>query len=205
MRADMKQSERHSGRQAVLRWAAEAAADLQRCAELVGDQQEVQALLDAAGDRLSRLTRVLRQELSPLGEVPLDPADLVGSLTLLVERASEQGAPAEFASEAAVQGALDSLQAGHVLQVAREALTNAMQHAGANRVAVRAEVAGQRLILRISDDGTGFDTRLPRVETQRGLSIMWQRAEALHGYLQVQSAPGAGTIVTLTVPLRGQV
>ncbi len=81
----------------------------------------------------------------------------------------------------------------------REALHNIMRHSKARSVAIRAEKTDGHLLLSISDDGVGIDPeRLARPATFRALR---QRTEALHGDLKVDSAPGKGTRLTLTVPL----
>lgn len=192
-----------NGRQSILRAVGDALEQIERCAELAGDNQEVQALLDAAADKLRRTMRDLRRELSPLGEVLLDGRDLVGSLERLVSYARlVLGTPVESFIEEETGRALPPVQSGHVLQLVREALSNAMLHAAASRMALRAAVENQRLVIRLSDDGCGFDVTRARQLFQGGLALMQQRADAARGLIQVESAPGAGTIVTLTVPLQ---
>lgn len=85
----------------------------------------------------------------------------------------------------------------------REALGNVVKHAHASRVDVVVEVLPpDRLALRIVDDGVGFD---PEREFQSpaglGLAMITERAESIGGSAAVQSAPGRGTEVTITVPL----
>jgi signal transduction histidine kinase len=88
-----------------------------------------------------------------------------------------------------------------VLQVANEALANALQHAGAARIAVSLELADRLVRLAVSDDGAGFDrAEVARSSRRLGLTSMRERAEALGGVLRVDSAPGEGTTVTLEVP-----
>lgn len=196
-----------NGRQSILRSVSEALDQVERCAELAGDNQEVQALLDTVGDKLRRTMRELRREMSPLGDVLLDGRDLHGSLERLVSYSRQVlGLPVESIMADGVGAGLPPEQAGNILQLVREALSNAMLHAGATRMALRAELENQRLVIRLSDDGCGFDVKGARRALNGGLAVMQRRAEAAHGLLQVESAPGAGTIVTLTVPLnRSQV
>ncbi|WP_199493061.1 sensor histidine kinase [Marinitenerispora sediminis] len=104
--------------------------------------------------------------------------------------------------------------------ILREALTNIRRHAAAHAVAVSLGPAGpapdgpggERLLLRIADDGTGFVLRT-RTEGADGVSEvisppghygligMAERARCAGGTLTVDSAPGAGTRITLQVPL----
>lgn len=192
-----------NGRQSILRAVSEALDQIERCAELAGDNQEVQALLDAASDKLRRTMRDIRHELSPFGDVLLDGRDLRGGLEALASYARQAlGAPLETFMDEAIRQALPPVQAVHVLQIVREALSNAIVYAGATRMALRAEVENGRLVIRLSDDGCGFDVKGARTTARGGLAGMQQRADAARGVLQVESAPGAGTIVTLTVPLQ---
>lgn len=192
-----------NGRQAILRSVGDALRQIEQCAELAGENQELQALLDAAGDKLRRTMRDLRLELSPLGDLPLESRDLAGSLARLADHARQvMDVAVETFIDKQVGTALPPVQAGHVLQIVREALENAILHAGASRIALRAEVENRRLSLRLSDDGNGFDLRTAPAPDQGGLAAMRQRADAIRGLLSIQSAAGAGTIVTLMVPLR---
>ncbi|MFL6129296.1 MAG: GAF domain-containing sensor histidine kinase [Mycobacteriales bacterium] len=88
-----------------------------------------------------------------------------------------------------------------VLLVASEALGNALQHAGATAIEVTLDTGGDAVRLLVADDGTGFDLAGTLRESRRlGLTSMRERAEALGGTVHIDTAPGAGTRVTLEVP-----
>jgi signal transduction histidine kinase len=88
-----------------------------------------------------------------------------------------------------------------VLLVASEALANALQHAGASAIEVTLDTGGDAVRLVVADDGAGFDLAGTLRESRRlGLTSMRERAEALGGTVHVDTAPGAGTRVTLEVP-----
>jgi signal transduction histidine kinase len=101
--------------------------------------------------------------------------------------------------DSAVDGCLSEEQRTHVLHIVREALANAVRHSGGTRLALRATVENRRFVVSISDDGRGFDPRAPR-PAAKGLANMQARAEAAGSLLQVESARGAGTIITVTSP-----
>lgn len=85
-----------------------------------------------------------------------------------------------------------------VLRVVEEALHNALRHSGASHIAVVCKPARSGgLMVRISDDGTGFD---PTPGLGLGLVSMKERARRLNGSLTVDSRPGKGTTLTLGVP-----
>lgn len=84
-----------------------------------------------------------------------------------------------------------------LVHIGREAVTNAVKHAGAGAVGVILERADEwRLVVR--DDGRGFDAAAARPGF--GLQSMSQHALALGGSLQVSSTPGTGTTVQAILP-----
>jgi signal transduction histidine kinase len=88
-----------------------------------------------------------------------------------------------------------------VFRVATEALSNALQHAEARRITITLDTSGGAVHLTVADDGKGFDLATIRLTSRRlGLTSMRERAEALGGVLHVDTAPGAGTRLTLEVP-----
>jgi signal transduction histidine kinase len=90
-----------------------------------------------------------------------------------------------------------------LLQVVREALANAAKHADASTVTIEARVepgtGTDVLLLCVADDGRGFAPGTPAVG--RGLDNIRERSESLKADLTVDSAPGQGTTLRLTVPL----
>ena len=86
-----------------------------------------------------------------------------------------------------------------VYRIANETLTNVARHAGARTLIVRLYQASGRLTLTVSDDGCGFDAATPPPDGQYGLRGMRERAEMIGGALEIESRPGGGTTVRLTV------
>ncbi|MGY5081077.1 GAF domain-containing sensor histidine kinase [Streptomyces nigrescens] len=97
--------------------------------------------------------------------------------------------------------ALPAAQEEAVLRVAQEALHNALRHSGAKTVEVTLTRNGQGALLRIADDGCGFDPRaVRRAGRHLGLVSMHDRAGGVGGKLTVESEPGKGTAVEMEVP-----
>ena len=88
--------------------------------------------------------------------------------------------------------ALSPAERDALVQIVREAMGNAARHGRASRIHV--EVAPGRLV-RVTDDGAGFDPALDRVPGAFGLVSMRERAQAIGASFDVQSAPGRGTVV----------
>jgi len=78
--------------------------------------------------------------------------------------------------------------------ICREALENAVRHAKARRVTLEVIARNDRLVVRVADDGLGFD--LSRGEG-RGILRMREHARLAGGRLEVRSAPHAGTCISL--------
>lgn len=92
-----------------------------------------------------------------------------------------------------------------LLAVAGEAVHNSVKHAGASRVEITLGEDGGELDLVVSDDGRGFslpDGAQPAGGGQYGLAGMRERAARVGGRLRVDTGPGLGTRVSMTVPVR---
>lgn len=153
-------------------------------------------------DRVRELAKQALDELHALVEV-LRPPDLDrdGLVDALHKRIALLRAVHDVPVELDVRGkgtAGAGPVAAEVLKVANEAIGNALRHASPSAVRVELELDGDTVRLRVADDGTGFDLAETVRSTRRlGLVGMRERAAALGGSLQVDTAPGAGTTVSL--------
>lgn len=90
-----------------------------------------------------------------------------------------------------------SHQAIHLLQIAREALSNALKHAGATEVTVSVTQQAQRVTLCITDNGCGIPEHAERTN-HYGLIIMRDRAQSLRGDCVIRRREAGGTEVIIT-------
>jgi len=86
-----------------------------------------------------------------------------------------------------------------ILRIAQEAMANVARHADATIVGVRLGIKGDRISLRVVDNGRGFDVAAAGGDTF-GLASMRERATLIGGRLRVSSRAGAGTRVVLSAP-----
>ena len=89
-------------------------------------------------------------------------------------------------------------------RVAQEAVTNVIKHAGASHASVLVFQHPDSISLLVEDDGRGFDEGTPaseRIEGGLGMRGMHERAALLHGQLVVESTPGEGASIRVTLPL----
>jgi len=90
-------------------------------------------------------------------------------------------------------------------RIVQEAVGNVVRHANATAATVRVVEEEGKLLVRVSDDGRGFDPAAVAARARTGESVglmgMRERAELAGGALRVDSAPGAGTTVTAELPV----
>ncbi|MER5548194.1 GAF domain-containing sensor histidine kinase [Streptomyces sp. NPDC002589] len=178
-----------------LRLTAQAAAALvdRDPARAKGELHQVAALAAEAADEL----RAAVVELRPAA---LDEDGLIATLrtqTQVLDRAHT--ARVTFASNGF--RALPAAQEEALLRVAQEALHNALRHSGAAHVDVSMGRRGNAAVLRVTDDGGGFDpTAVRRAGRHLGLVSMRDRASGVGGTLTVDSVPGKGTTIEMEVP-----
>jgi signal transduction histidine kinase len=87
----------------------------------------------------------------------------------------------------------------HLFLAAKEALNNAIRHGNATEINFRVRVSQDRLVISITDNGSGFDTA--ERSSGHGLVNLRNRLEHLHGRCELESIPGTGTTVSLVLPL----
>lgn len=156
-----------------------------------GHAEKIRALIGEAIQKTRSLAR---------GLCPVHLADNGLELALRQLSTSEQavyGVPCEFRSEGQVL-VDDNSVATQLFYVAREAIHNAVKHAGASRISVELAGQGDRIHLRVADDGVGWD------EATRGqgmgLRIMEYRARLIGATLTVRSRPGEGAAIHVSAP-----
>jgi signal transduction histidine kinase len=165
-----------------------------------GSLDGLTAVVGEAVDQLESEIFNLRSLITALRPIVLDDAGVQAAIEDLAERARRDGPEVEL------RVALGSGRAGRLstdleitlYRITQEALTNARKHGGAAHVLVEIQDYGRYVHLAVRDDGRGFD---PRAKANGfGLHIMRERAELLGGTLEIDSAPGRGTQITVDLP-----
>ncbi len=88
-----------------------------------------------------------------------------------------------------------------LFRIVQEAVNNALRHSGTPRLRVLLAVEGDTLVLEVEDWGRGFDVARAMHREGLGLISMGERASLIGAHLVVESRPGRGTKVRLTMPL----
>jgi two-component system sensor histidine kinase UhpB len=159
---------------------------------LEAELAETKALANQAMRELLSLARQLRP-------TALDDLGLKAAVAGQVEQLARGEVDAGFSAEGDFSSLDDDAQLV-VYRVAQEALSNAARHSGARHVAVvlRRDGKGGGVELEVSDDGRGF--AFDKSESGLGIGGMRERALLIGGELTIESRPGHGTTIRLTVP-----
>ncbi|MFF3608740.1 histidine kinase [Streptomyces sp. NPDC002463] len=159
---------------------------------------------EAAQDNLAEARRFVRA---------LSPPDLEhGSLAAALERLCEPveagpygpgNGPRVRFSVSGTPAELPTPYEVALLRIAQSALANTVRHASASRAEITLSFMDASVTLDVVDDGRGFDPASVRPSSDGGFGLpaMRSRAESLGGSFAVESAPGQGTAVAVSLPL----
>jgi two-component system, NarL family, sensor histidine kinase UhpB len=159
--------------------------------ELEAELEETKALANQAMTELLSLARQLRP-------TALDDLGLAAAIAGQVEQLARGEVEAELSAEGDFSDLDDDAQLV-VYRVAQEALSNATRHSGASQIEVRLRRSDDGgVALDVADNGRGF--AFAESESGLGIAGMRERALLVGGELTIESRPGRGTTVQLTVP-----
>ena len=155
--------------------------------------------LEAAADSMRSGLRALRSLMVEIYPPDLHTEGLASALTDLLAPAEAQGVRAHLV----VEDTADASDAAVALvwRVAQEVVRNSLRHAGCSTVEVSVQRDGDALRLEARDDGSGFDPNAVPPHRHFGLRGLAGLVREAGGTLEVDSAPGRGTTVHLTVPI----
>jgi two-component system sensor histidine kinase UhpB len=162
-------------------------------------------------ERISSLAREALEEMRlsvrGLTGKPVRLIDALGDWRAeVVSRLAQAGVEADWS--APTEDLPQTLSARAYVQttrILREAVSNIIKHSGASHCTVRSTVAEGDFQLVIQDNGRGIPLELDgRLDRGHGMSSMKHRAKQLQGQCLVESGPGYGTVIRLTLPLEHQ-
>lgn len=172
---------------------------LQAGQDLVSDPGAVGKRLQESVGHIDDVIRDLRNYIFGLGPAGTADRELDRALNALADefrRGSDVAIRVDVDPEAA---SIATPHAADLVQVAREAISNAVRHGQPQTLSVVLAKEDDEIVLEVEDDGRGFDPDAPAVGG-RGLASLRERAAALGGRLEIRSATGEGTAVRAHVP-----
>ena len=165
------------------------------------DPAAADALFERGLQLLNDNIREIRAYIHSLSQSePVTKRGFSQALATLVENLKgERTAEFVVRIDEGAEARLDPAQMPDVLQIVREAVSNALRHGSASQITIRLHEDGARLALLVQDNGTGFDPGSVSKEGH-GLANFRARAASLRAEFRLDSQPGNGTRLVLTFP-----
>jgi signal transduction histidine kinase/ligand-binding sensor domain-containing protein len=157
----------------------------------------VQRCLETALHMVEYSREETRRTVNQLRSQALESGDIAQAVHEVASELTPGGVPAVDVEVHGTPRRLSVAAEHHLFRIAQEALTNAATHARASRVRVSLTFTTEAVELTVSDDGRGIPPDPPDHGFHFGLSGMRERARALGTRLEVQTAPGQGTTISV--------
>jgi signal transduction histidine kinase len=162
----------------------------------------------SAGDALESIEAMATESYAGLKRIAhglrpyqLDKIGLSKTIDNMVRRVGETCDVAFDVAVGYVDDCFPPAAAINVFRIVQEAVNNVIRHAGARHARVRVDRAGAVVEIVVTDEGSGFDVSSAAAEAGFGLMGIRERAQALGGTLDLQSNPGGGTVLRVTLPV----
>ncbi len=156
--------------------------------------EEVQTLLSEMTEQIRELALSLRPSM-------LDDLGLLSTLIWFFERFSKHtGIQVHFNHRGLEKHPMPKTHAITLYRILQEALTNVARHAQTDQVWVEIMGSSDRVFMTIQDHGRGFDPDRMAIHTSTGLQSMKERVQLLAGTWQIESSPGQGTRIDVSLP-----
>jgi PAS domain S-box-containing protein len=176
-------------------------------------QENLPDLKPAAAEILSRCDRLLVKILEENRRIAhnLRPMDLdqLGLAAACSSFTADVQSRSNLLFECHVSAQVQQLRGEtglHLFRIVQEAINNIEKHARAKNVILHIRFQGGSVILKIQDDGRGFDLKTLKTGVKRrhglGLTNMRERALSMGGTCEITSVPGRGTMIVVRVPLK---
>ncbi len=172
---------------------------------LTRDPEQAAGELFQIEELARRTTKEIRQMLFTLRPLILESEGLIPALNQLSEKMRENhNQNVIIEADESVLEDMEVGKLGVIFFIVEEAVNNARKHARAKHIWVRLNRKGDLIHLEIEDDGVGFDVSSIQSNYEQrdslGMVNLHERAEIVNGILKIDSSPGGGTRITVTVP-----
>lgn len=156
-----------------------------------------------------RATEEIRHVMFTLRPLALETNGLTVALGQLAEKMTKTyGQPMQVKIDPRVEEVMEKEAQGTLFYLVEEAANNSRKYAEASMIQVTGAVQDGNVVVRIRDNGKGFDTTAVDANYENrgsfGMVNMRERAELINGSFELQSAPGKGTSVTVRVPIKDE-
>lgn len=170
-------------------------------ARFTGDQAELSLQAESMAKMIDATVLAVRRIASDLRPWLLDELGLGAAIEWLLEDFGKRSGIEYTLRRSHDEFDFDGRCATAVFRILQESLTNVARHAQASKVAVALLDTGDEIVLSIKDNGKGMDANADKKSgISYGLVGIRERAYALGGELKMESSPGQGTLVEVTIP-----
>jgi signal transduction histidine kinase len=170
---------------------------------LDGSPDHARRSLDVARQMLRYSQEEARRSVMDLRAQALESRDLAGALIDLAQQMTEAAGAVAHVTVEGTRRRLDASVEHHLLRIGLEALTNALKHSGGRQIGIVLRFGPDAVDLHVEDDGSGIVLGLDHLAGGHfGLLGIRERVDKLGGVFNLTGAPGAGTLLTVTVPTR---
>jgi signal transduction histidine kinase len=173
------------------------AFELDRVVRISERGDDVRAQLETLREEVRSVLRTLRETLYDLRTDVRDDQDLGATMEHFLDRVRERSG-LEIDLQLDQRGRLPLLQEKELWRIAKEAVINAERHAQAKRLDIRWRCDGRSADLVVRDDGVGFAKSAGRIDSY-GILGMRERAASLGAWFDIESAPGQGTAIQVSL------
>ncbi len=177
-----------------------------RLAALCEDRRtDVQSKAREVGELIDVASRSIRSLAAQLAPAVLNELGISAALDWLGEEVERTFAVRITVLDDGNPKPLNQVARSIVYRAVRELLINIAKHAGTDSATVESECRGGALLIRVTDNGKGYDPDMVMARPNRGLGLISirERLSLIGGTVEVRTALGAGTRSVLTVPLGG--
>ncbi len=172
--------------------------------ELSSGSAAVGGRLSSSIEQVNNLLATIRNKALFLRPASLDELGLVAVVEKMVDELNQQtGVHAELQADGKFENLPVEIKTA-LYRCIQEALTNVARHASATHISMEMGCQEQQVFFKVTDNGTGFDLHIARdTEKHLGLQGMEERVKLLSGKMEINTSPGEGTAIQITIPLYG--
>jgi signal transduction histidine kinase len=175
---------------------------------LDNDLDKARRELDNLRTTAQQAMKDVRSLIFRLRPLILETQGLVPALETYLGQVHREGGPVLHLEVADLPLPLSTKQENVVFSIVQEAVNNGLKHSQAQNIWLRLKKQRRSVQITVEDDGCGFDVAAVEhgyaQEIRLGLLTMRERAELIEGLLTIESTPGQGTRVVLTVPAQSK-
>jgi signal transduction histidine kinase/ligand-binding sensor domain-containing protein len=167
------------------------------------DESKEKRQLEQISEGATNILKMVRSISHNLRPPELDRLGLTETIRSLLTNVRESSGIALNAEVDEIDGLIKTENEINVIRILQESLSNIERHSSATEVTIRITVRGDQILMAVKDNGKGYSRE--SVTHGMGLAGISERVRILEGNLQVQTDTGAGTSITITIPIQQRI